>query len=150
MRVKYLLHVAKTWAKWTGKAAALQYDKEFEGCDHDIRDRHSSNHRTGKKARVNIPDEARVLRKFPWASRSLGSIEYVSELHHQGIKAAEEDVVLSQATRASKAARLNMVGARYDDSFINLTLAENSPKPGRRVYTQQNREVDQPLPQEDE
>ena len=33
-RFKYLYHAAKTWAKWIGKAASLQYDKEFDGCDH--------------------------------------------------------------------------------------------------------------------
>ena len=55
-RVKYLYHTAKTWAKWIGKAASLQYDKDFDGCDHDLRDGKPPNQRKGRKARVDMSD----------------------------------------------------------------------------------------------
>ena len=85
----------------------------------------------------------------------LGVIGYIkasidlSRNHDQEVGEIVHDDVLSQATRARKAARHNMVGVRYIESFDRQTLSDDSSNPGRRIYTKGCREIDQPLPQED-
>ena len=80
IRLSYLRGIARNWAQWVGTAAALQYDTEFEGCDHTLpsqsRERAKPGRRSEKKR--SLPDEARVLRRLSWAKNSEGSLE-----HHQ-------------------------------------------------------------------
>lgn len=80
-RVQWLYHVAKQCATWAGVAAAMQYDGDFEGCDHDVKPKDACRPKRTKAARVEVPPEAKALRKFPWASRSLGTCEYVEDIH---------------------------------------------------------------------
>lgn len=54
-RAKYVYHVAKKGELWLGKAAALQYASNFEGCDHDVKTNVSKNHIKGKKHTVDLP-----------------------------------------------------------------------------------------------
>ena len=81
-KVKTLEGIAKSWATWVGTAASLQLDEAFDGCDHTI---------VGKRTRIkpgkaavypSIPKEASFIRRFPWARRSLGTQEYVCDLHN--------------------------------------------------------------------
>ena len=80
-KVKPLEVITKSWITWIGTAASLQLDDAFDGCDHTI---------VGKRSRMkpgraalypSIPKEASFIRRFPWASRSLGAQEHVCDLH---------------------------------------------------------------------
>ena len=73
--VKFLSDRMCEWARWLGSVTHLQYGDDFDGCDHDLSNKDSRQPK-GKRQYVELPDEATVLRRFPWASRSLGTIEY--------------------------------------------------------------------------
>ena len=151
-RVRYLAHVAKTWARWIGKAAALQHDSEFQGCDHDLKPTQHKSGGKSKKLTANIPYEARILRKFPWGIRSLGSAEYRDDLHDQAPVPSDPNAdnrVLDMARTARAAASRTMVGARYLDHF-DAGQSQNQPRIwGRRVFTKAVNEYHEPLSQDD-
>ena len=70
---------AKNWMTWIAKAAALQYDSAFGKCDHYRRDKTRCKMK-GADQKVRVPDEAKILRRMPWASHSLGIVEYTREI----------------------------------------------------------------------
>ena len=80
--VKYLADNVTKWIRWIGRAASLQYSSELEGCDHHLPERErAAKGRTMIK--VHLPAESTVLRRIPWASRSMGTIEYTDDLRMQ-------------------------------------------------------------------
>ena len=146
LRVQWLYHVAKQCATWAGVAAALQYDAEFNGCDHDVKPKDISRPKRAKQMKVEVPTEAKVLRKFPWAAKSLGTCEYVEDIHCDD---PPEDVPriarLTSAVRA--AAKRTMVGAAYSDSFSKTATSKKYL--GKRVHTNIVPEILQPLRKEE-
>ena len=70
---------AKNWSLWLGHASYLQYCKEWQGCDHDLRPKNQHKSK-GARQDVKVPREARVIRRMPWARTSLGTIEYTEDL----------------------------------------------------------------------
>ena len=69
IRTQARFNLAKHWVTWIAHAASLQVDKDFNGCDHDLRDKDKVKAK-GMDQRVRIPDEATVLRRMPWAATS--------------------------------------------------------------------------------
>ena len=141
-RVQWLYHAAKQCATWTGVAAALQYDNNFNGCDHDVKPKDSCRPKRNKPMKVEVPPEARVLRKFPWATRCLGTCEYVEDIHcDDPVEDVPKIARMAGAVRA--AAKRTMVGAAYSESFTK-TLTSNRYL-GKRVHTNTVPEILQPL-----
>ena len=99
-----------------GKAAALQYDGEFNKCDHTRRPTIVPKCKT-KRHIVEVPSEANVLRRFPWGSRSLGSAEYRDDMHLDQTGCTRPDQAIAQAGAARRAAANTYGGARYIDRF---------------------------------
>ena len=88
----------KHWVAWVGKASQLQHSSEVAGSDHDMKEGRKSNHK-GPMQGVHIPTEARVIRRMPWASNSLGTKEYNEDLWVQdAMRVAGDDQVVKQAS----------------------------------------------------
>ena len=145
-RVQYLHHVAKQSALWAGAAAALQYSDKFEGCDHDVRPKNAPKCKPHKPMKVELPKEAKVIRKFPWATRSLGTAEYIGDLHSDGHN-GDESVDTRLACAVRKAAGSTMVGAKYNEGFDRNV--SRSKIMGKRILTRSVPEYARPLSQED-
>ena len=132
IRVSYLRGIARNWAQWVGTAAALQYDTEFEGCDHTLpsqsRERGKPGRRSEKKR--SLPDEARVLRRLSWAKNSEGSLEHHQPLREEdtpqeGQAMPQDDDTVDLAAHVVKRRRLSKkthfdATERYIQSFQNL------------------------------
>ena len=107
IRVKYLFDRACEWATWVGFAAAIQYESGHI-CDHVL---HTDTYRLTDGAKCSLPmlpKEARILRRFPWAARSLGTVEH---RQLQQVNGADDDTVpynhpVGIATRARVAVEL--------------------------------------------
>ena len=74
-RAKYLFDRACEWAKWVGFAAAKQYENDH-ACDHDLKQDTFRRSNGVMCTLPTLPKEAMVIRRFPWASRSLGTVEH--------------------------------------------------------------------------
>ena len=144
-RVQYLHHVAKQCATWAGVAAALQYDDAFVGCDHDVKPKQQKQ-QVGRPVKVAIPDEARVLRKFPWATRSLGTAEYTGDIHHD-VHVVDDPSVLKLAKAVRAATASTMIGVKYNDAF-DKTFSSTKLL-GKRLHTNGVPEHSQPLRQDE-
>ena len=61
-RTDYLHDVARNWAEWVGRAAELQFSKDFDGCDHDCIDKRSRVAKTrGRRKAVRRTDDAGIF-----------------------------------------------------------------------------------------
>ena len=100
-KVKHLEKVAKTWANWVGAAADLQCDTEFDGCDHTLPTKRCIPRKKGRAVKEpQLPVEGRVLRRFPWAANSLGTTEYVGDLHAQESESHRDSVSIDRVAEA--------------------------------------------------
>ena len=107
----------KHWVAWVGKASQLQYSTEVEGCDHDKKDGRKCN-TAGPKQCARIPTEARVIRRMPWASNSLGTIEYKEDLWTQdATSAVDDDQVVRQASGLQT--RIGEKGSVAEKSYVD-------------------------------
>ena len=88
--VKYLADNATKWIRWVGTAAALQFSSLFDGCDHHLPEG-TRGEKNRRQIKVQLPEEAAVLRRMPWAVRSLGTIEYVEDIRKQSYKNQNKD-----------------------------------------------------------
>ena len=79
------------WATYVGKLALAQHDDKHKP-DHDLPPKQRGTTRHQKFRQPTVPTEAKVLRRFTWASRSLGTVEFTEDLHD------EEDCIPSQPT----------------------------------------------------
>ena len=75
IRIKYLHDRACEWARWVGFAAAKQYEAGHV-CDHDTRTETFRRSSGGLCSQPTLPKEARIIRRFPWAGRSMGTQEH--------------------------------------------------------------------------
>ena len=70
------------WATWVGRAALAQRNPDYLP-DHTLPQPRRGKLRDKKTTQPRVPDQARVIRRFPWASRSLGTIEFTEDLHDE-------------------------------------------------------------------
>ena len=148
-KVKLLYHVAKQCASWAGAAAAMQYSDDFEGCDHDVKPVGQRHLKPRKPRTVQLPEESRVIRRFPWAQRSLGTAEYTSDIHLDKRDCSDHgDMSLAKAAR--KAASCTLQGAKYNDAFDqNVSRCRVLPNMGKRLVTNSVPEFARPLTQDE-
>ena len=153
---------AKDWITWIEKAAAVQYDPEFGMCDHDKRDK-SLIKLKGSDHRVRVPHEARILRRMPWASNSLGTVEYTNDIWTQerfthcsgsnipsepAVPAVPSDSVVARVAEMRNATRVSgSVRVRaYLDKF-DVVNPRNSGRSSKRLLPiSKYNEYDEPLP----
>ena len=138
--------VARQWARGVGAATHLQYDRNFNGCDHDIRPQVHPSRSKGKKQVVEVPKEACILRKSPWGQRSVGTSEYRDDINHDDARDSGVSAAERQADTARAAAR-TMDGASYNER-VNKQ-ASSSTLLGQRIFTRTVPEASQRLAQED-
>ena len=74
-RVKYCCEGAVEWARWVGFTAMKQHDKDHT-CDHDAKADTFSKANGTLHTRPLLPNEATIIRRFPWVARSLGTVEH--------------------------------------------------------------------------
>ena len=119
-RVRFLHDRAVDWARWVGFAAAVQYENGHT-CDHDM----VTERRTLTGVRHTfpcLPSAARIIRRFPWASRSLGIVEH-SMIDNVAVPSAEQSLVL-EAIGASSC-------AQGDSAYRVARFCERFPGSGR-------------------
>lgn len=127
LRTKARYCAAKNWIRWVGTATKLRYDNELEGCDHDRRPK-GLHPVKSKDFRTRVPKEARVLRRFPWASDSLGIVEYTVDIWEDS---DVEPVNTSVATEAADSIRAavrvagNTAEKQYLESFDSMGCADS-------------------------
>ena len=70
--------------------------------------------------KADLLREARVLRRFPWASRSLGALGCRDDIHYDNDAViGGRDKIYKQANKARAAAAHNARAAEYIDGFDN-------------------------------
>ena len=87
-RIKSLMKRGFEWAVYIGKIALAQHD-DVHRPDHNLPPKQRCTARHQKARLPSVPTEAKVLRRFTWAARSLGTVEFTEDLHD------EEECVLS-------------------------------------------------------
>ena len=115
MRTKARYDAIKRWATWIGKATLLQYSNDFEGCDHDLRSTVRDKTKPCSQ-KVRVPEEAKILRRMPWAKASLGTVDYTGDLWQQESKPQSlpaPDVAMQALTSSSS----SVAEARYVELF---------------------------------
>lgn len=136
IRTKARYSAAKNWIRWIGTATKLQYDNELEGCDHDRKPKSLRQSATKRgDYRVRIPKEARVLRRFPWAVNSLGTVEYIAEIWKESEDVSLDTSVATKAVntiRAAARAEGTVAEKRYLDSFDNHVCPTKRRRKGAR------------------
>ena len=138
----------KNWIFWVGKAADLQYDKNFGLCDHDAKDKTITKTKPIDQ-RVRIPIEARVIRRMPWAKWSLGTVEYTQDLWNQDpdltVCENNDPVVRSAASMAASAREGSLVIRSYTERF-RVELPVSRSRKERLIPIPNYSEYDEPLP----
>jgi len=81
-RIKTLMKRGSEWASWVGRTALAQRDGIHEP-DHTLP---QQNRREPKRTNMRepvVPTQAKVIRRCPWAVRSLGTVEFTGDLHDE-------------------------------------------------------------------
>ena len=81
-RIQTIMKRGTEWATWVGRAALAQRSKDYFP-DHTLPPPRRGKVKNLKLKRPTIPQEAKVIRKFPCAARSLGTVEFTEDLHDE-------------------------------------------------------------------
>ena len=152
-KVKAHYTVAVNLARWLGKASSLQYDKDWNLCDHDVKPKGKHASDRAAKQDVAIPVEAKVIRRLPWARSSLGTIEFLDDLWTQDSTSHHppDDIVTLVANAAHNPPNVGSSNAEraYVDKFHRVMSTQSSSVKGRRLVPRTGlMEMNQPLPTE--
>ena len=87
------------WAAWAGAAAMAQRDPARQP-DHDLPPEHRCKPSRVKRNQPRLPQQAKVIRRFPWAANSLGTLEYTQDLEDEAEEPVGTAVNIAQTTIA--------------------------------------------------
>ena len=80
--IKRIMKRGTEWVTWVGGVALAQRDRVHKP-DHLLPPKRRTRKIRSRAKHPTTPSEARVLRRFPWAQNSLGTLEYVEDLHDE-------------------------------------------------------------------
>ena len=81
-RLKTINKRGTAWAKWVGYAAMAQRDPARTP-DHDLPPENRHRASRTKKTKPSLPTQSKIIRRFPWATNSLGTLEYTADLYDE-------------------------------------------------------------------
>ena len=107
--------------KWISRASQLQYGSEVVVCDHNVRcDKHQRKDEESSAKSAEVPKDARVIRKMPWAHDFLGTVDHLCEFSaHNEVRVdiSKPMVVQANTIRAEVLSEVSSVGIAYVGSI---------------------------------